>query len=131
MRKRLIRWHVVLLIAADVIGGCATEAAPPATRASTPLRSPLRHVIATGMVTALGVSQQEPGATPQNSFYLRTIGSDGAAQAILVVMPAPRFPCLEGARASLEGDLSPADALFPLTLLAPKVLSCNGVKVPP
>jgi len=131
MCKHLIRWRVVLLIAAVIIGGCATAAAPTALRASAPPRSPLRRVTVTGTVSTSRVSQQEPGATPQISFYLRPTGSDGTAQAILVVIPETRFPCFEGARATLEGDLSPADALFPLTLLAAKMLSCNGVKVQP
>ena len=88
-------------------------------------------MILTGTVKSMGDSQLEARETPQVSFYLDTSDFDSRPQSILVVIPATRFPCRDGALAILEGDVSPADEFFPLILLSPKVLSCDGVKVQP
>ncbi len=87
-------------------------------RRSPPAR--LHRVVVTGTVTSLHKSTEEPGAALQATFHLRT-----PTQSILVSMPAIEFMCFKGARATLEGDLAPADDVFPPILLAAKLLSCE------
>lgn len=112
---------VAVAIAALMSAASADE--PYYTRAPRP-PAPPRHVVLTGMVESLAVSQQEPSAEPQAGFYLRT--SDDGAAAVLVVMPAARFACPEGAQATLEGDFLPADPPFPPALFAAKLLACGA-----
>jgi hypothetical protein len=94
-------------------------------------KAALRHIVVSGRVRSMGVSQLEPGATPQASFYLDPDDADAGSPPILVVIPWPRFPCMDGMRAELEGDFSPTESFFPPILLSPEVLSCDGMKARP
>ncbi len=101
----------------------AARAEDPHSRAPRRPVTP-RHVVLTGQVESLAVSQQEANAEPHAGFYLRT--SNDGIEAVLVVMPAARFSCREGAQATLEGDFLPADPPFPPALFAARLLACGA-----
>lgn len=122
---RLVCTICVVLISFSQARGDETGSSPAPT--PPPL---LQHLVLTGKVTGMGVAQLEPGATPQVSFYLEPSDSNAGMKSVLIVIPAPRFYCTDGERATLEGDLSPAKDAFPPILLSPKLLSCNEAAVP-
>ena len=83
------------------------------------------HKKLTGTVKAFGIVQEEPAETPQANFYLQVREPDGRLKDILVSMPEYDFPCSEGERATLVGDLTPDDAKMPTVLLSARLVSCK------
>ncbi len=90
-----------------------------------PARPPLVHMTLTGVVTSLGIVQEEPAETPQATFYLAITGSDGVHRRVLVDVPEPRFPCGEGDRATLEGDVPADETAAPTILMRARLISCR------
>jgi hypothetical protein len=103
---------------------------PPAPPPSTPgdgvPRPQLVHRVVTGVVTNLGMVQEEPAQTPQATFYLRPQGAPRRSRGMLVVLPAYRFPCGEGEIATIEGDYEPSANGFPAMLVDARLLSCKS-----
>ena len=123
-------WHLnrfLVVALSAVLQSCSGPAGNNATGSRVYRKAaPLRHMILSGIVTSLGVVQEEPGETPQATFYLKIIRSNGTYQNVLVGLPESRFLCVEGDHAKLEGDLSPGKTPSPPILLSAKLLSCNG-----
>jgi len=93
-----------------------------ALSAGTPSAAHSPHVVLTGVIRSLGVLQTEPSETPQTSFMLVTTEL-GMRRELLVMIPGRTF-CFEGERATVEGDLTPAEAPFPDMLLDARLASC-------
>ena len=111
---------------------CKAPPCPPAPTKPAPQpdldqrRPALVHETLTGIVKSLGVVQEEPAETPQAVFYLTVQGPDGRAADVLVSMPAMSFHCLEGQRATLEGDVSAGDKDLPTILMSARLVSCGS-----
>ncbi len=98
---------------------------PPSEPDAEPPRPHLVHISLTGTVISFGIVQEEPAETPQATFFLDVVGSDGVRRKVLVVVPAPAFHCWEGERATLEGEVGPDEAKAPTILLDARLVSCG------
>lgn len=88
-------------------------------------RPRLLHQKLTGTVTSLGIVQEEPAETPQATFNLQVREWHGKSKDIIVSMPAHKFLCNKGDRATLVGDLLPDDAEMPAVLTSPRLVACS------
>lgn len=130
LRRVLIAWSASSAMAVFLTAPAAAETRTDSRQAQA---SPTvrRHMVLTGRVKVVGISQLEPGAMRQVTYYLETGGSGPAAEPALVIVAQPNFSCTDGARATVEGDFSPAETPFPPMLFSPKILACDGVPVRP
>ena len=96
----------------------------PTPERGQPRRGGGRRTRWTGMVRSFGIVQEEPGETPQASFYLDVSRRDGHVESLLVSLPAREFRCGDRGRVTVEGEFARASGAMPAVVLAARVVSC-------